>query len=296
MDKFSGIGSSSPLAPSAAQAGLAGTPGREVKTGVFRGDNVVAVEKKSELGSAAEEISMHFSEKVEKRDSDEMEVQVPSHIQLMEIDQIKEYLDRAKALSEQGKLEKLAEQIIQAGGLTAGRTARETFPTNESHQFALLQYAYQTARQQGAPEETQGHILDAIHFLCQDAETETRIYAGINSVEAAVKYGKATGKSSGQDITHFQRTYADVVLAGHRLDRTLTLMLEKFNGLGDHFEKAMENMMAALGADMAAARSSVVDNDYLFVLGTGLQKLKDFNTQLENASHLLARCGLESQH
>lgn len=289
MNNTSAIGTPAFTPASAGQAGIAGNP---VKSGQLRGEALVVVEDRSTLGDAAEEISMHFSEKAEEREHDEREVKVPPHPQVMQIEEIQQYLETAKALDDPKKLAMLAKEMIDAGGRNAGRTARQAFPGNESNQFALLQYALQESRRQGAPVETQEHILDAVLDLCSDADTTSRIYAGLNSVDAAAAYGKETGEASARDIGNYQRKYADMVMGGHSLSRTLLLMLEQFGGRTERFREGLKSLISALGADMAATRPST-SPDHLFAVRKGLYQLTVYNTLLESARHLTLQCGLE---
>ena len=69
---------------------------------------VVVAKDRSVLGDAAEEISMHFSEKAEEREHDEREVRVPPHPQVMQVERIRHYLETARALDDPAKLALLA--------------------------------------------------------------------------------------------------------------------------------------------------------------------------------------------
>ena len=289
MEKSSGIGSPQ-FSPAAASP--PNVASNLAKSGQWRGEAVVATTAKSAVGDAAEEISMHFSEKAEQRDHDEREVKAPSQPKVMQVEEIKRYLDTAKALEDPKKLAMLARQMIDAGGRDAGHIAREAFPSNESNQFALLQYALHESRSQGAPVETQEYILDAVLTLCGDIETENRIHAGINAVDAAAAYGQVTGESSAQDIGSYQRKYADMVMGGHSLSRTLLLMLDQFGGRTERFREGLKSLISALGADMAAARPST-STDHLFAVRKGLYQLTVYNTLLESAHHVTVNCGLE---
>ncbi len=289
MNNTSAIGTPAFSPASASQAGIAGTPAR---SGQLRGEAVIVVEDRSVLGDAAEEISMQFSEKAEEREHDERAVKVPVHLQVMQVEEITQYLETAKALDDPRKLAMLAKEMIDAGGRNAGRTARQAFPGNESNQYALLQYALQESRRQAAPLETQEHIMDAVLHLCSDDETESRIHAGLNSVNAAAAYGRETGESSAADIGSYQRRYADMVMGGHSLSRTLLLMLDQFGGNTLRFREGLRSLISALGADMAATRPST-SPDHLFAVRKGLYQLTVYNTLLESARHVTLQCGLE---
>ena len=91
---------------------------------------------------------------------------------------------------------------------------------------------------------------------CSDDETTSRIHAGLNAVDAAAAYGRETGESSASDISHYQRRYADMVMGGHSLSRTLLLMLDQFGGSTLRFREGLRSLISALGADMAATRPS----------------------------------------
>ncbi len=279
-------------APTLVNLGQASPGANAAMTGQLRGESVSVAMDNSVVGDAKEEISMHLSKDVEARKHGEREVKVPTHPHVMHIEEIKHYLETAKALDDPKKLVMLAKQMSDAGGHTAGRIAREAFPGNESHQFALLQYALGQSGRQGAPLETQEYIQDAILRLCSDPETENRIHAGLNSIDAAAAYGQATGEASTQDISGYQRKYADMVMGGHSLARTLVLMLDQFGGNTDRFREGLKSLISALGADMAAVRPST-STDHLFAVRKGLYQLTVYNTLLESARHVTIHCGLE---
>ncbi len=290
MNNASAIGTPAFTPAAASQAGLAGNA---AQSGQFRGEAVMVVKDRSALGDAAEEISMHFSEKAEEREHDEREVKVPPHPQVMQVEQIRQYLETARALDDPAKLAMLARQMIDAGGRNAGRLARQAFPGNESHQFALLQYALEESRRQGAPQETQEHLMDAVLHLCSDEAITSRIHAGLNAVDAAADYGRETGESSATDISNYQRRYADMVMGGHSLSRTLLLMLDQFGGSTLRFREGLRSLISALGADMAATRPST-SPDHLFAVRKGLYQLTVYNTLLESARQVTVQCGLEA--
>ena len=219
---------------------------RQDAVGHFGGQQVQVDDANSVLADAAEEISLHHSEKAETKHSSERKKEATRALELMSPEAILEYMDAAQAHENPEQLVQLAKRMLSGQGGDPAAQAKKAFG-EPTQQFMALQYALHQGEREGAPAEA----LDALREALDDLEMEhgPRIRADANTIAAA-----GEGARGSADVAQFQATYRDVVLGNPSLAGTLKLALERF-GDGD-FAAGLSRLIQALGQDLAAARPS----------------------------------------
>lgn len=261
-------------------SGSARDSATQAQTGTFRGERVMVKDAASALADAAEEISMHNSENVEKKTFGERACKAESSIDIQKIEDISAYLDAAKCFDDPKKLADLAKRM-QSGQEHPGELARQQ-TRDPAQQFMLLQYALVDGERAGAAAEGLNDIRDALAEL--EMNSGPQIRAGLNTM------GVAAGQSdSAQGIATFQGTYRDVVLGDSSLSQTLKLVLDRLGGpQGEDLAKGLQGMIKALGSDLSAARPSI-DGNRLHALVQDLYQLEVAVTVMDNCRELAAK-------
>lgn len=237
------------------------------------------------LADAAEEISLHHSERAESKHVAERKKELARPRSLMSSQEIESYIDDAEDGEEgegSSKLVVLVQRVMSGQG-DPGVHARQVFlrPTS---QYLGLQYTLQHGEREGASEQT----LEALREALDDLEMEhgPRIRADINIIAVA-----AEGKPGASAVEEFQSTYVDLVLGDSSLTGTLKLVLNQYGETG--LAQGMERLQRALGRDLAAARPSA-DPTRLQSLVQDLYHLGVASTVLEGCRDLLAL--MQSRH
>ncbi|HZY20502.1 MAG TPA: type III secretion system gatekeeper subunit SctW [Ramlibacter sp.] len=265
-------GLSQGLGTSAGQAG-----GAPLSTGTFRGEQLQVKDELSVLADAAEEISLHHSEKAESKRHSERKVETDPHAQAMQIEQINAYLEAAKAFDDPGKLAELAKRMQESGANPRELARQQT--GDPTQQYVLLQYGRHQGEAGGAPQEVLERIEDALADL--EADHGPRIRAGLNTIGTAADWGH-----TGQDVADFQAAYRDVVLGDNTLSATLRLVLERLGGpAGGDFGRGLQALIQAIGTDLAAARPSA-DPTRLQALVQDLYQLEVVSTVVDGCREL----------
>ncbi len=259
-----------------------GAQGGQSAVGHFGGQQVQVDDANSVLTDAAEEISLHHSEKAESKHSSERRKEATRAMELMSPEAIMAYMDASQSQGDPEELVQLAKRMLSGQGDPAAQ-AKKAFG-EPTQQFMALQYALQQGEREGAEPE----ILDALREALDDLEMEhgPRIRADINTIGTA-----AEGAQGHADVSRFQATYRDVVLGNNSLSGTLRLALERF-GDGD-FAGGLARLIKALGSDLAAARPSG-DPSRLQSLVQDLYHLSVAATVLDDSRALLE--GLAAKH
>ena len=240
-------------------------------TGQFAGRQLILEDGPSVLSDAAEEISLHHSEKAEAKHSAERKKEATPRQPLMSPEAIQAYMDASQSQQSPEELVQLAKRLLSGHG-NPSTQAKQAF-REPTQQFLALQYALQQGERDGADPV----VLDALRDALDDLEMDygPQIRADINTIGTASQHA-----SSAQEVAAFQSTYRDVVLGNATLAGTLQLALARF---GDtEFSAGLERLKQALGQDLAAARPSAEP--------TRLQSLVQDLYHLSVASTVLEAC------
>ncbi|QEA13174.1 type III secretion system gatekeeper subunit SctW [Comamonas flocculans] len=276
----------------ASQAGLAGFgPGLNAGAGAdasagMRGmlnqQQVVVDTADSVLTDAAEEISLHHSEKAETKHTAERKKELARPLALMSAEAIEAYVNAAEGNDGPEKLVALAKRMLAGQGDPA-RLARESFD-NPGSQYLALQYALGQGQREGAAAD----VLERLQEALEDLEMShgPRIRADINTIGAAAEEAGAPA-----EVARFQQAYADVVLGAATLNQTLQLVVERFGE--QDFTRGLQRLTRALGQDLAAERPSA-EPARLQSLVQDIYHLGVAATVLEGCQSLLS--GLAARH
>jgi len=199
------------------------------------------------LQDAAEEISMHVAERVEKKHTDERSKKLTQSSQSLSSEAIEGYLDATLGGDDRKRLLELSKQMLLGQGNPLA-LARQQF-NNPTLQFMALQYALTTGEKEGAAKDVLESLREALDEL--ELVHGARIRADINTIDAAREGTAANPK----EVAHFQTTYSDMVLGKTTLNATLTLVLERFGE--NRLAEGLGRLQLALGQDLAAANPSV---------------------------------------
>jgi len=252
----------------------------QTQTGTFRGEKVAVKDAVSALADAAEEISMHHSEKADAKKFEDFHCEAESSIDLKLIEEISAYLESAKAFEDPQKLVDLAKRM-QSSQEHPSELARQQ-SKDPAQQFMLLQYALVDGERSGTAAEGLNDIRDALADL--EMNFGRQIRAGLNTIGIA-----ASQTDSARGIATFQSLYRDVVLGQNSLSQTLKLVLERLGGpKGEALAKGLHNMIQALGADLSASRPST-DSNRLHALVQDLYQLEVAVTVMDNCRDLAAK-------
>ena len=244
------------------------------QTGSLRGEAVQIKDVGDVLADAAEEISVHMSQKDEVKKHGERSIESDTSEQIMKLEEINAYLDLMGALSDPKKLAELAKRM-QSADENPRELARQQ-SRDPAMQYVLLQHAMAEGKKAGISQAAQERLQDAIADL--EMELGPEIRAGINTAAVAV----ATNQSPAERET-FQATYRDVVLGQSSMSQTLKTVFDRFASEGQpQVARQLDNLIKALGADLSAARPSQDSNR--------LQALVQDLYQLEVAVTVLDRC------
>ena len=214
-------------------------------SGQFRGDQVTALPQGGPSTDDAEELSLHFAERAEQDEFDEARIGTPGELRLMTIEQVTAYLQATQQGGDADKLAALARRIASGSG-HPGVMARQEFD-DPTRQFLVLQQALKQGQRDGIDPDRLEAIRDALADLEEDAGPQIR--AHLNTAAVAASQGH-----DGAQVAAFQQTYSDLVLGAPTLVQTLQLALQRFGGSG--LAQGLQGLIAALGADLAAARPS----------------------------------------
>lgn len=246
----------------------------QARTGTFQGEQATVKDASSALADAAEEISLHHSEKAEQKRFGERECRTEKQMAVLQAQEIMAYLEATQAFDDPQKLAALAKRM-QSGQENPRELARQQ-SRDPAQQYMLMQYALQDGERGGAPPQALEELRDALADL--EMESGPQIRAGLNTAGTASEYAHGA-----EDVARFQATYQDVVLGHPTLAQTLQLVLERLGGPGgEDFTRGLQGLIKALGADLAAARPS---QD-----GNRLQAIVQDLYQLEVAATVLDAC------
>ena len=285
--------------------------GGRTAVGQHGGQQIQLDETDSVLTDAAEEISLHHSEKAESKHSSQRKKEASHQQEVMSAEAILAYMDAADAHEDPEQLVHLAKRMLSRQNAPSGQTALRgsqrdsgTQQTqrrsrgrqedaaeevskvyrNPTQRILALQYILQMGEREQAPEEVLEDLREALDELEQEHGASAR--ADINTIATAAQDG-----ASASQVLAFQDTYRDVVLGENSLAHTLQLALQRF-GDGD-FATGLNRLIQALGQDLAAARPSA-DPTRLQNLVQDLYHLSVANTVLDGCRQLHAR--LSSEH
>lgn len=249
------------------------------RSGVLLGNEVVVKDAVSILDDAKEEMAFVIGEKLEGKAHEERQVKPGHSPRPMKIDQINAYLDKARRQQDAQMLAQVARQLLQNAGQDVYRLSRfgEGFK-NPMQQYLLLQMAKQMGLAEGAPASVLDRIDEALGDLY--ARFEVQIAANLETIDQASAYADTAA-----DVNRFQGSIHKVL--GHpTLNEALRQVMDLAGQSGQKLERALGNMMEALGACLAST-TAFTDKVLLETLVSDLYQLKSLKTIFEGCKSML---------
>jgi len=265
-------------------AGMRAPPPRSpelgsLRTGSLQGITVAVSDDTSLLTNAAEEISSFMSSTVERREHSQRRVRAENRLRGMTPEEVNVYFERTKLAKDPQEPVQRARHLLRQEAAHASQPAREDGSTSDpTEHYLLLQLASSTARSEGASARVRDRLDAAL------AELEARHGGAIRATLATIDHAASYGRTA-QEIGQFQKATL-ALLDQPSLHLAVRQVLELAGGQGARFESAMQNLMGALGACLAAAETAR-ERALLQTLVTDLYHLKSMKTLLEDCKHLL---------
>jgi hypothetical protein len=260
-------------------AGLSGSAPNQI--GRLGGERVLASSlTQSVLGDAAEEISLLFSEKAEKRRTEDWSPKVSSRPPLMPPEQIKAYLDQAHRDVDPQKLARMVQQLLNDGARNpyalAGSDPSFQQPTE---QFLLFQLARSQADTSSLGPEILRRLDDELASLQTLHGDE--IHANLLTIRPAAEYAQTR-----QDLQRYQGALQSV-LGTPSLQKAMQEVMALAGSGGQRLDSAIEHLMQGLGACLGSGLAR--EERLLETVLTDLFHLKALNTALEACRALVMR-------
>ena len=241
----------------------------------------------SVLSNAADEMSQSLSSKVQERSLRERRVSVGSGIDEMSRERLLTILRHlqsghggGESAADPAKLLELARRILKQPG-AARQLVREQGGDPSSQYLTLLEVAELIQSGQAGPDPA-AVGLEAVREAAEHlmAEHGDFIRADLNTIDFSSSLGAP------EKAAAFRTAYRDTVLASETLAQSLQHLLRVVDdGSGGDFDKVLEATKAALGADLAAARSSA-EPVRLQYLVSDLSHLKVISTVVDQCAKL----------
>ena len=165
----------------------AATGGQTGLKGRLGGENVAVDTGQSVLADAAEEISLHNSEKAESKHTAERKKEVAKPATVMSPEAIENYVNAAEGEKGAEKLAELAKRMLSGQGDPA-KLARQSFG-NPTSQYLAMQYALGQGEREGAPADVLERLREALDDL--EMSHGPRIRADVNTIDAIAGGGAA---------------------------------------------------------------------------------------------------------
>ena len=231
-----------------------------VASGMLQGQPVVQLDHESVLANAADELTQQFSTKVEEKTLKERRLGTsgkPPALNRSQIHALLQALDQGAQTDKQRHqdIQALASRILRSPHNARKEVARQG--GQASQQYLTLLEVAELLQDGTLGQGVDSRALDAVLDAADELETEhgNAIWADINTVQAAQSHATQTQEPGAAQS--FRQTYRDTVLGATDLNSTLKLVLEKHQSRqGASFTQVLQDMVNALGMDLAAARPS----------------------------------------
>ncbi len=268
-------------------ASTGANPQASTTSGSLKGDPCLVKDPARMLVDAAEELGRELSDKVGDKAHGARQVKAARRPMPVSIEKCQQYLEKAKSLDDQARLQKFADQLLRTGGLRAHEQAGRQAPGNSAEQFTLLTFARKQGEDGKWPAETRAWIDAALENLWDTAGPE--IEARLATIDAAAAYG-----DTAREVQTFQANYDLLASKRYNFSDTLKLVMSQLGGKdGSKMESAFNALIAATGQQMPTC-SQPQQADHLMEVASTLFELKAMNTVKAGCGELLART-LESE-
>lgn len=242
---------------------------------VLDGRSLVPKEGASLLLDAAEEVGLHLSEKIDQDTLARRRMTPGRSVQRLSLATINAYFAKLGKHQDPTALAALVRELLQRIQNEKGRWTEGAVPKHEAtERYLILQHALQT----GLPPDTPAEVTEQIEAALADleAQAETLIQADLATIDQAASFAH-----SPDEIAQFQRSL-HAILEKPTLAHTFQTTLSMADNNGNRLDSAIDHLMQALGACLAALGTSH-EKILLEVLVKDLFHLKCLNTLFEQA-------------
>ncbi len=227
--------------------GAVANAARERTGSLPSGEQVQVKDAQSILSDAREEMTFVMASRIETRSMGQRQIGGAGGARRLRAEQINDYLKATHLLQDSDDRAEVLRRM-QTSRRPRDAAARES--RTPAHQFVLLQMALDDAVGRDMPAAVQLALQDALDELDQLAGSQ--IQAGLNSAQSAAGF-----EPTAQGVQNFQQAYADIVLGEPTFAQTFEVVLQRLSGArGDDFERGLQALLHALGADLSATQSS----------------------------------------
>ncbi len=257
------------------------TPIRDTPSVVNRLHGAAAVIKDgaSLLTDAAEEIGLHLSETIERRDHGQRRVAPGRSARRLRIEEIDAYLEKSRqapdAESREARIRDMLHRVQQPHESLALPADPTQTPTDH---YLLLQQALQTALGQGLPAQAIERLEQALADV--EAASGLQVLADLATIEQASSFGNTP-----QAITSFQSS-VHAILGKPTLVQALREALALAQKDGQQLDRAILHLMDAIGTCLYAL-GTTREQVLLRALVTDLFHLKCLNTMFTQARFVM---------
>lgn len=259
--------------------------------GQLQGQPVQQINIQSVLSNAADELSQQFSTKAEERNLNDRKLSKANAQVNASRAQIAAMMasmggqtEGQEQSTQSVQLTELAKRVLKQPHL-ARQFAKEMGGDATSQYLSLLEVA-ELIREGVVGVDSEDFAAQAAQEAAAEllAEHGDRIWADINTFEAAQKLAEHTGQP--ETAQAFRSAYRDAVLGTESLSDTVRQLLKvNEGGSGGDFARVLQSMITALGADVAASRPST-DPVRLRALLTDLYHLEVISTVIDRCEEL----------
>ncbi len=244
-----------------------------------RGDSVIVKDGVSLLLDAAEEVGLHLSETIERREHGRRRVAPGRSTRRLTLAQINEYLEKSRqpqdAQARELQVRTLLRRVERPGALFE---PQDTSAGTSTDQYLLLQQAIEVAVAESAPAE----VIERLEQRLADLEALEGfpVQADLTTIDHAAAFGETA-----QAVASFQAS-VHTVLDKPTLVQAFREVLALADRDGRRLDKAIHHLVEALGTCLYAI-GSARERALLQTLVTDLYHLKCLNTLFDEARSLV---------
>ncbi len=247
---------------------------------VSTGDNPARVkEGASLLADAAEEIGLHLSERIERREHGERQVAAGRSSRRLSIEEITAYLEKSRQDPDpRSRSMRIRDMLQRAEKLGEPLAFTHTPGETPTQRYLLVQEALQTALAEDAP----AAVIERLEQVLADMEVATGLYvqADLATIDHAAEFA-----DTAQGIASFQGALHSV-LGKPTLVAAFKEAIDLSDKDGNRLDQAIQHLMDALGTCLYAL-GSTREKALLQALVTDLYHMKCLNTLFEQAQSVV---------
>ncbi len=239
------------------------------------------------LSDAAEEISLHLAERVERREHGERRITAGRSTRRITIDQINDYLEKSRADHDARKRALEVRDVLEQAWRDEGRLGRDASQRTPTDHYLLLQQALLAGRAEAAPAAVMERLERAVAEV--EAEADVHVQADLVTIDQAAHFGQTA-----QGIAGFQASL-HTLLDKPTLAQAFREALALADKDGRRLDSAIDHLMEAIG-NCLYALGTTREKVLLQTLVTDLYHLKCLNTLVDEARSVVREIRRSVRH